>query len=175
MIAAGVFPAGAHVELLGGILVDKMTQNDPHDASVAQLAEKLREILPAGWVVREEKSVVLGAYERPEPDIAVARGAQLDYFGRAPRASDLALVVEVADTSYAKDRGTRWRRYANARIPHYGVVNLPARLVAVFSLPAGKGRTAAYRNSVSIGFDDEVSFVIEGREVGRVAVKEFLQ
>ena len=31
MIAAGVFPPETHVELLGGILVEQMTEGTPHD------------------------------------------------------------------------------------------------------------------------------------------------
>ncbi|MCA1685579.1 MAG: hypothetical protein LC745_06255, partial [Planctomycetia bacterium] len=60
MIVAGVFPEGARVELLGGVLAEQMTKYAPHNFCVGRLAEALRGIAAAGWFVSEEKSVVLG-------------------------------------------------------------------------------------------------------------------
>src|SRR4051812_8763676 len=105
MIDADVFPAGAHVELLGGWLVEKMTKNDPHDTAVSLAGFALRALLPAGWYHREEKSLKLGRYWRPEPDVAILRGHPRDYSSRTPRAEDVAFLIEIANTSYAKDRG----------------------------------------------------------------------
>lgn len=174
MIDAGIFPDGAHVELLAGILVNKMTKNDPHDFAVGQLAENLRSLLAAGWTVREEKSVVLGKRDRPEPDIAVARGQHRDYARRAPRPADVLMLVEVADTSYAKDRGVKWSRYARAGIPVYWIVNLTTQEIEVCSTVVGVGKTAGYRDVAKFGVGGKVPVVIDGQEVGRVAVKELI-
>src|SRR4051812_15916001 len=74
MIEAGVFPEGVHVELLGGLLVAKMTKNPPHDYAVGETADILRGIVGRNWKVSEEKSSALGRSWMPEPDIAVIRG-----------------------------------------------------------------------------------------------------
>jgi Uma2 family endonuclease len=174
MIESGIFPDSSRVELLAGILVDKMTKNDPHDFTVGQLAERLRALLPAGWILREEKSVVLGKRDRPEPDIAVARGQHRDYSHRAPGPADLGMLIEVADTTYAKDRGLKWSRDARAGIPIYWIVNLPLQEVEVYSTVIGSGKTAGYRDSSRFRIGDELTVVIDGKEVGRIAVKEFL-
>ena len=173
-IDAGVFPKGARVELLGGLLVGKMTKNDPHDFATSELSDALRRIMPPGFFVREEKSVVLGRHSRPEPDIAVVRGPRSRFRNRAPRVPDLALLVEVADTSYAKDRGAMWRRYAATGVPIYWIVNIPQARVEVYSSPAGRGRAAAYTDAAIYGPDDEVPVPIDGREVGRIAVRDLL-
>jgi Uma2 family endonuclease len=174
MIAAGVFPDEARVELLGGMLVDKMTKNDPHDFAVARLGDSLRGLLPLDWIVREEKSLRLGRFWRPEPDLVVARGPHEAYRAGAPRAADVALLAEVADTTYLKDRGAKWRSYASAGIPVYWIVNLPQRRVEVYSAPSGRGKAAVYRDFLPYGPDDEVSVQINGREVGRILVRELL-
>jgi hypothetical protein len=109
MIDAGVFGDEDHVELLGGLLVDKMVKKDPHNFSVGELGEALRDIVKPDWIVREEKSVVLGRSWRPEPDIAVARGPGTRYRSSAPRRADLGLLAEVADASYQIDRGKKRR------------------------------------------------------------------
>ncbi len=174
MIGAGDSPDEKRVELLDGTLVDQMTKHAPHNFSASQLSDLLRSILPAAWVVREEKSLVLGRYWRPEPDIAVIRGPNDLYRARDPRAADVALLAEVAESSYALDRGRKWRAYAAARIPAYWIVNLPGRQIESFGDPAGRGRSASYRRAEVFGPEAEVPVVIDGREVGRVAVRDVL-
>jgi len=84
------------------------------------------------------------------------------------------MLVEVADSSYAKDRGTKWRNYAASGIAVYWIVNLPERRIEVYTTPAGRGKSAAYRDFKTYGPDDEVPFVLDGRELGRIKVSEIL-
>jgi Uma2 family endonuclease len=174
MIDAGIFRDDDHVELLGGHLVDKMTKKDPHNFAVGELAEMFRDALRPDWTVREEKSVVLGRFWRPEPDIAVARGPRDRYRAKAPGPGDLAALIEVADTSYSIDRGKKWQKYASSRIPAYWIVNLPQRQIEVYTVPSGRGKSAGYRDVTIYGEDDEVPLVIEGRELGRIKVRDVL-
>jgi hypothetical protein len=174
MIDAGIFPENAHVELLGGRLVDKMTKHPPHDFTVGSFGDSLRGLLPADWIVREEKSLQLSPNWRPEPDLAILRGPRTLYRSRDPRADDVVLIVEVADSSYAKDRGLKWRAYAAAGVPVYLIVHLAARRIEVHRNPAGRGRLAAYQNSETYIESAEVPIVIDGVEVGRLAVRDLL-
>src|SRR5262245_20994505 len=73
MIAADVFCDEDHVELLGGILVDKMVKKPPHNGAVGSLAAELRGVSPTGWFVNEEKPIQLSRWSLPEPDLAVIR------------------------------------------------------------------------------------------------------
>jgi Uma2 family endonuclease len=107
MISAGVFGEHDHVELLDGILVDKMTKHPPHNFTVAEIADVFRAVIGPDWVIQEEKSVILGRFSLPEPDVAVAKGPRERYRSVSPKATDLGLLIEVADTSYAKDRGNK--------------------------------------------------------------------
>jgi hypothetical protein len=84
------------------------------------------------------------------------------------------LVVEVAESTYSYDRGEKWRAYAAARIPIYWVVNLDESRIEVYTDPIGRGKKASYRQSAIFGADAEVSVVIDGRDVGRIVVKEIL-
>jgi Uma2 family endonuclease len=174
MIDAGIFRDEDHVELLGGLLVDKMVKKDPHNFSVGELGELFRDALKPDWTVREEKSVVLGLFWRPEPDVAVARGPRDRYRSKAPRSADLGLLVEVADSSYAKDRGAKWRQYAASGVSVYWIVNLPERRIEVYSAPSGRGRSAVYRDVTIYGPEEEVPLILEGRELGRIKVSEVL-
>lgn len=174
MIDAGVFRDEDHVELLEGVLVAKMTKHQPHNISVSQTGGALRVALPAGWHVAEEKPVLINRRNRPEPDIAVIRGRPGDYPVQPPGPKDIALLVEVAETSYAQDRGLKWRRYAAARIPCYWIINLATKQVEVYSSPAGRGKSARYATCTTFAATDEVPVVVEGVEVGRVRAADLL-
>ena len=111
---------------------------------------------------------------RMEPDLVVARGTRNDYRNRAPAPADVPLVIEVASTSYVADRGPKLRQYAAAKIPIYWIVNIPMRRIEVYRDPAGKGRSAGYREVTHYDDKAEVPIVIEGREAGRILVAEIL-
>jgi Uma2 family endonuclease len=160
MIAAGIFRDKDRIELLGGILVDMMTKYDPHDFAVGSLGDELRPIVDTAWIVREDKSVVLGTFSRPEPDVAVARSPRERYRLAAPGPADLGMLIEVSDSSYAKDRGGMWRLYAAAYVPVYWIVNLPLAQIEVYTEPCGPGTSAAYTNFVAYGRDDSVPVVL---------------
>ena len=174
MIDAGVFPDDARVELIRGRLVTRMTKNDPHNFAVDTLVRLLRALVEPGLFVREEKSVVLGAKSRPEPDVAVVRGPRESYRSRGPEMGDLALVAEVSDSSYRKDRSPMWSLYAEAGVPVYWIVNLPKKRIEVFSRPSGAARSAGYGDTENFEAGSEVPVVIDGIEVGKIAVNDVL-
>ncbi len=173
MIDARVFREEDRVELLGGILYS-MTTNDPHNFVVTRSAELLRPRLPADWSLREEKSVRLGRFWRPQPDIAVLKSPLRTFGRRTPQPQDIALLVEVADTTYSKDAGIKLRRYAHVQIPLYWIVNLELRRVEVYRDPQGRHGRACYRMIELYPDDVEVPVVIDGQDLGRIAVKEIL-
>jgi len=104
-------------------------------------------------------------------DVAVHRGARKPRSEqRLPRADDTALIVEVCESSYPKDRKAKYRRYAKAAIPVYWIVNLDRSVVEVFSLPM----SSAYRSRLFFKMGHSVPVVIDGAQIGHVAVKDIL-
>ena len=98
----------------------------------------------------EEKSLKLGRFWRPSP-IAVLRGPNERYRSSDPTSTDVSLLIEVADSSYATDRGEKWRAYAAARIPIYWIVNLDKNQIEVYCDPIGRGKKASYRQATTLG------------------------
>ena len=83
-------------------------------------------ILP-DWYIRSAKPIRLpGQGSEPEPDRCVVRGAIRDYGEYHPGPADIALVVEVADSSLADDRKLADGVYGPAGIPVYWIVNVGA-------------------------------------------------
>ena len=173
MIRAGILTADDPVELLEGWLVYKMPKNPPHRIATRLTQDALEAIVPAGWYVDSQEPITLDDSE-PEPDVTIVRGATRSYRDRHPGPADLALVVEIADAMLDRDRGTKKRLYARAGIAIYWIINLAENILEVYTDPSGATEEPDYRQRRDYGSSDFVPVVIEGGEVGRIAVRDLL-
>src|SRR5262249_21690649 len=124
MVDSGVFSGRERFHLINGFLVTKMTQNDAHCTADDLCGEALTRLITPGWYVRRAKPIRLPAQaSKPEPDRCVVRGTIRDYSRRSPGPGEIALVVEVADSSLGQDRKMAGI-YGAAGIPAYWIVNL---------------------------------------------------
>jgi Uma2 family endonuclease len=170
---AGILAEDEKVELLEGVIVEKMTQNPPHMVACSLLLRLLTRALPAGWFLAMQGPVAT-ADSLPEPDAVVIRGAERDYLGRRWAASDAGLVVEVSDTTLAFDQGTKKRVYARASCPIYWIVNLVDRRIEVYTEPSGPADRPDYRNRKEFAPGESVPVVLDGALVGHLPVADLL-
>ena len=173
MIASGALTSEDKVELLENYVVLKMPHNPPHDSTIQRMLRPLLKSLPRGWDLRVQSAITLSNSE-PEPDFAVVRGSSAEYESHHPFAADVGRVIEVADTSLARDRHDKGRIYANASIPNYWVVNLLDRRIEVYSQPTGAEVTAEYTASQFYHAGEVVPLVLDGYSVTVVPVTELL-
>ncbi len=98
------------------------------------------------------------------------RGKIADYDERHPGPGDVALIVEIADSSLAEDHQLAIDVYGPAGIPSCWIVNVNARRVEVYTLAGrrGYGPPEFFEEGMS------VPGMIRGRQVGRIAVKDIL-
>jgi Uma2 family endonuclease len=171
MIQAGILTEDDPIELLAGWLVAKVPKNPRHSLVTQLVQAALTRALPSGWHVRGQEPVTTEDSE-PEPDVVVARGDLRQYLDRHPGPQDVALVVEVADSSLQRDQMLEKRLYAVARIPVYWIVNLPETRVEVYAEPSGPTEQPDYRQQQHHGLLDAVPAVIDGAEIGRITVQE---
>jgi Uma2 family endonuclease len=172
MIEAGILTEDDRVELLDGLVVEKMTHNPPHDAAVSLVNKLFLRHVPDAWIVRVQSATSLPGSE-PEPDVAVVRGPERRYARSHPRPKDIALLVEVADSRVEVDREGKGTLYARARIPVYWLVNLPASRVEVYTRPRA-GQAPAYQQRQDHRHGDAVPLIIAGQEIARIAVRDVL-
>ena len=133
---------GERIELLGGLLVVREPQGGRHAMGVRMVEEALRAAFGSGWDVRGQLPVALDEESEPEPDVSVVPGSFRDYPLEHPARA--VLVVEIADSSLALDRGEKAGLYARARVPDYWIVNLVDRALEVHRDPArDAGRLSA--------------------------------
>ncbi len=142
LAAAGVLSEDDSLELLEGWLVEKMTKSPRHDACITRIERLLRRVLPHGWMIRIQSAVTTKDSE-PEPDLAIVRDKDDDYAFAHPSAGDIGLVIEVADTSLAKDR-RKAQIYAAAGVESYWIINLNGNEIESFAGPHGEADGAAY-------------------------------
>jgi Uma2 family endonuclease len=177
MAEAGVFGPEPRLELLEGVLIDKMRKNPPHILATDLLGDLFHHLLPrgSGYCISMGNPVTIEDRDgEPEPDAMILRGNLCDYTGRRRTPADVALVIEVANTSYAYDRSSKWVTYAGARVPIYWIVDLGRRRLEIHSGPAGQAEAAYYGLTRILGQDDEVALVLDGRKIARFAVREIL-
>jgi Uma2 family endonuclease len=148
MVEQGLLRPSDRLVLLDGFLVKTMTKGSKHSALTTVGIATLMAILPAGWHVRGEQPIRLPnpttGDSSPEPDLAVVVGRPRDYLTRHPNPAEVALLVEFADSSVAEDRAGLWR-YAHAGIPIVWLVNIPGRVIEVYTEPTGPVANPGYK------------------------------
>lgn len=144
MSAAGVFD-GKRVELIEGRIVPMHAQAHPHRWALSKTAWAFRRRFDADkfWVVIQG-TLPLGLYGAPDPDIHVFDVPEGTAEEQLPKPF---IVVEISDTTYRKDSGSKLRQYASAGIHDYWIVNLNERRIEVYRKPenpTGKRRGWRY-------------------------------
>lgn len=133
LVELGLFE-GEPLELIAGHLVVAEPPYAYHASAISRLEHAVRAILPPGWIVRTQMPMALDDDSEPEPDLVVVPGTPGDYARAHPARA--ALVVEVAESSLAFDRGQKASAYARAGLEDYWIVNLVDRVLEVHREPA---------------------------------------
>lgn len=173
MIESGALDEDAQIELLEGWLVEKMSKSPAHTLSTNLVLNYLREIVPSDWMIRSQEPITLSDSE-PEPDVCVIKGQPRQFAITHPDAKAVSLVVEVADSSLGRDRGSKKRVYAKSGIPVYWIVNLVDRWVEVYTDPLPTAQEPEYRTHCTYGIDEQLPVTIDGVESGLVYIRDLL-
>ena len=171
LIRSAKLTADDPVELVEGILVFKMPKGGPHATSTGKSRRTIEPLLPAGWHYRVQEPVTLVDGE-PEPDGAVVRGDMDDYADGHPLPADVALVIEVADSTLTTDRTGKLRSYARAGIPVYWIVNLVGRQVELYTDPDPV--LATYRGRTVLRDGAAVPLTVDGQVLNGITVAAIL-
>jgi Uma2 family endonuclease len=137
MIELGFFEERP-VELINGVIVEKMSKSELH----LYLVDLLRELLQdhcagTGFWVRKEDPITL-ANSEPEPDLSVVPGSRGEY--RHAKPTTARFIIEVAIHSLALDRA-KTREYAKAGVPEVWIVQPEAGITEVSRHPVDGGYT----------------------------------
>jgi Uma2 family endonuclease len=147
LVALGVFQ-DERIELLEGALVAMSPIGARHNSAVQKLNRLLVLALDDRAAVRCQMSFAALEFSEPEPDFAIVPPGDYD----VDHPSTAYLIIEVAETSLALDRGKKLRLYASCGVPEYWVVNLPERCIEVYTNPSpdAYARVERYERGQSI-------------------------
>ena len=134
---AGILTEDDRVELIEGELVAMAPIGSDHSGTVNALNHLLVMAVHGRAVVAVQNPVILDDRSEPQPDFAVLRYRDDHYRRATPRAEDVVLIVEIANSSLNYDRAVKRPLYARRGIPEYWIVNLSGQDVEVCRTPVG--------------------------------------
>ena len=130
------------LELVEGELISKIGKKRPHVNALTLVQGWLVQVFGARFVNAEAPIDVApedNPTNEPEPDLIVLK-QDLSHFTSNPRAEDLRLLVEIADTSLNFDLTVKAALYARAKVLEYWVLDVVGRRLLVHRNP----RSGAY-------------------------------
>ena len=145
---AGAFDEHGKVELIDGTIVAMNAQYSRHSRAQRHIFRELDAACAAlpGLEAFFELSMRIVPRSMPRPDLSVVR----DVGPNAPAEPDqVALAVEIADTTARYDLDLKARLYARAGVTEYWVVDLEGRVLHQMWSPGADGY--AERREVALG------------------------
>ena len=151
---AGIFGHQERVELLEGEIIVMSPIGNRHAACVDMLAEAFYEggSLSKRAIVRVQNPASVSANSELQPDLTLLAYREDRYAFGHPRAQDILLLVEVADSSLSYDRNVKLRHYAEVGIPEVWIANLHDDRIESYTGPSpeGYGVSRIYRPGETI-------------------------
>ena len=132
----GAFDDNPRIELLDGYVLTMPAQSPAHYLAIQKASAVLAALFRPHFHVRSQAPFALDDLSAPEPDLAVVAGTFEDY--RTGHPAKAVLLVEVSDSTLAKDRGRKLRAYARNGVPEYWIVNLQESQLEVYRDPQGE-------------------------------------
>ena len=150
MADAGILSAKDRVELIEGEIVDMAPIGSAHGGTTTFLTSLVARAVVDGNVLASLQGPLrLDRHNEPQPDLMLLRPRADFCRASHPTAADVLLLVEVADTSLAYDRGPKLALYARHGVPEVWIIDLVGRAVEVCRGPGPEG--CAERRRVTEG------------------------
>jgi Uma2 family endonuclease len=136
------------VELLDGLIYDKKPREPEHENAIDELVNLFIQTFANRSRIRSQNSLNIGdPYSLLHPDVMILK--RRNYGTKRPKAEDVFLLVEIANTSFATDTKLKLQKYAKAGIKDYWVANMSKRVWLVYRNPS-RGK---YRSIQTVSFD----------------------
>ncbi len=143
---------GEATELLEGDIYEMTAHSPRHRAFVDIVADNFKTTFRGRATVFAQSTLAFEGWS-PEPDVMLLKHDPKRYRDRQPTTDETLLIVEVSDTTLAKDKGIKLRSYARQGVRDYWIVNLVENLTEVYRKPLGE----EYGEKRTYGFGDPVA------------------
>jgi Uma2 family endonuclease len=140
MAEIGIFNHDKRLELIEGEITEMSPIGFKHALCVSKLDRLLQRSLPVNLFIWVQNSIRLSDGSEPQPDLAILREAELIASEqRLPIASDILLVIEVADSTIDYDRDVKMPLYAKFGIPEAWLIDVNGEMLTRYTMPSSKG------------------------------------
>jgi Uma2 family endonuclease len=153
MAETGILNEDDRVELIRGEIVQMTPMGRRHASCVARLNDVLLGALRGHTVLWPQLPLTILPDSEPQPDVILLRYRDDFYRDALPGPEDVALLIEVADSSLRYDRRLKTPLYAEAGVREYWIIDLEGDAVEVYRSPLG----ARFQSVERIGLDATVS------------------
>ena len=138
---AGIFKDDERVELIDGDVYVMSPIGSRHGGTSKLLITVLSRAFFNRAIVSAADPVRLDDCSEPEPDLALVR-LRPDYYRKShPTAADVYFVVEIMDSSGAKDRRIKLPVYARSGVPEVWLIDVKQKRLDVYRKPEGSRYT----------------------------------
>jgi Uma2 family endonuclease len=120
------------VELIDGEILEMAPEGAGHSYNGRELGKYLRLQLGDLVEVSESYPITLPNNSEPQPDVAILKPPAANYSTRHPYPEDIYWLIEISNTTLARDLGMKKELYASAGIVEYWVVDLRNGVLVVF-------------------------------------------
>lgn len=125
MAEKGILHCEENIELIQGEIITMSPIGFRHAATINRLVNEFLELqLARKTIISVQNSIHLSDRSEPQPDIALLKPNDNFYSDRLPQATDILLLIEVADSSLTYDREVKIPLYAQHNINEVWLINL---------------------------------------------------
>ncbi|MEM6628762.1 MAG: Uma2 family endonuclease [Bacteroidota bacterium] len=141
MAEVGILDPDDRVELIKGEIIKMSPLNSPHTSPVKRITSLMYQLFGNRLTISVQDPITIEDHSEPEPDIALLAFSKDFYAERHPRPEDVILLIEVADSTVAKDQQLKLPLYAEAGIKEYWIVNIVEKQLEVYQQPKDSSYT----------------------------------
>ena len=131
----GFFTEDDRIELIRGEIIQMAAKGTPHTTCCSNLLEELATLVVGLAKIRCQDPIVILSNSEPEPDFVIVKKRADNYLSGHPTASDILLIIEIADSTLKYDREIKLPLYAEAGISDYWLFNLVNNHLEAYSKP----------------------------------------
>ncbi len=161
---ANIFPPESRLELINGEILEMAPIGFNHAGHLRRINKLFSKLIPDNIISGVQDPLQLGDLSEPEPDFMLLKPNDDFYSSRHPNASDVLLLIEVADSSLMFDQNQKLRLYALHDVPEYWLLNLKDSCVEVYRQPHdecyGEKTTLRIGDSVTLSQLDQITINI---------------
>jgi Uma2 family endonuclease len=139
MIEHGILTENDKVELLNGVIIEKMPKGAKHTAATSRVNRVFSSLFGNRSIIRIQDPILLDNLSEPEPDVVLAALNENEYEGGHPTPEHIFLILEVSDTTISTDRNSKQQAYSRAGIRQYLLLNVQNSTLEDYREPSADG------------------------------------